>query len=129
MSAPKNSPQNHKTPFLPFLRVGPGKSWEGPKKSSDIVISRKRAYKGGRVLECGKRFRTWREVQGYSIAKISARLEDKTREFGIDGRYLTTRLYELEQGRFKPPTWLILLLMQTYEITFPWHEFLDGGNA
>lgn len=121
MSPRKNSPQN---PELPGLRI----SGEGPEKSSDIVISRRRSYKGGRELPCGSRFRMWREVQGYSIARIAARLEDKTREFGMDGRYLTTRLYELEQGRFKPPTWLVLVLMQTYEITFPWSEFLDGAQ-
>lgn len=121
MSNKKNSPQLPELPGMTFM----GKS---EKRCSDVVISRKRAYKGGRELLYADRFKKWREVQGYSIAKISARLEDKTREFGMDGRYLTTRLYELEAGRFKPPTWLILLLMQTYEITFPWSEFIDGGN-
>ena len=88
-----------------------------------LVNHRTRQYKGGRVLAYATRFRYWRETEGYSVARIAARLEEKTREFGIDDKYLLNRLYELEQGRFKPPTWLILLLIDTYQIKFPWKEF------
>lgn len=95
----------------------------GSKKARAFVNSRERAYKGGRVLPFAVRFRYWRETEGWSVAKVAARLEERTREFGIDDRYLLTRLYELEQGRFKPPTWLILLLIDTYGIKFPWREF------
>jgi hypothetical protein len=97
-------------------------------KAADLVNSRVRSYKGGRILPSAIRFRYWRTTEGNSIAKIAARLEDRVREFGIDTPYLMTRLYELEQGRFKAPTWLILLLSETYGIKFPWWEFWDGNK-
>lgn len=93
--------------------------------AADIVNPRKRTYKGGRVLPCATRFRYWRTTEGKSLAKIAARLEDSVREYGMSQEYLQTRLYELEQGRFKPPTWLILLLAEVYNLRFPWWEFLD----
>lgn len=118
MTTRKNSPQ---IPDLPGMHI----SGKGPKKQPAIVNSRDRAYKGGRVLSFAVRFRYWRETEGFSVSKVAARLEERTREFGIDDRYLLTRLYELEQGRFKPPTWLILLLIDTYGIKFPWKEFYE----
>lgn len=116
MNTKKNSPEIPELPGIP-------KSGKPQKALSTFVNSRRRAYKGGRVLPFAVRFRYWRETEGISLAKVAARLEERTREFGIDDRYLLTRLYELEQGRFKPPTWLILLLIETYSIKFPWREF------
>lgn len=122
MSARKNSPQIPELPGMP-------KSANYERSSSffaaDIVNPRRRSYKGGRTLPCATRFRYWRTTDGKSIAKIAARLEDGVREYGITPEYLQTRLYELEQGRFKPPTWLILLLADTYDLKFPWWEFLE----
>lgn len=119
MDVRKNRPQLPESPDLP----GVGKSQKRERRCSDRVISQGRNYKGGRTFAYAQRFRTWREVQGYSLAKMAARIENKTREIGMDGQYVLTRLYELEQGRFKPPTWLILLLMETYDIHFDWREF------
>lgn len=119
MTTHKTSPQTPELLDLPGIPKSPKLKTDARKLGN----SRIRNYKGGRVLPYARRFRTWREVQGYSLIKMAAKLEPKTREYGIDGRYLLTRLYDMEQGRFKPPTWLILLLMDTYEITFPWSEF------
>jgi len=113
---------NSKTPELP----GMGKSGKSQTSQTQVVNSRERTYKGGRVLPCATRFRYWRTTEGYSLTKIAGRLEEKTREFGMDDHYLLTRLMELEQGRFKPPTWLVSLLSETYGIKFPWWEFYDG---
>jgi hypothetical protein len=117
----KNSPQSRDL----FPAHGSGKP-EG--RAANIVNSRGRAYKGGRVLPCAVRFRYWRETEGLSLMKIAARLEDRTREYGMEAPYLLTRLMELEQGRYKPPTWLMFLLAEVYGIKFPWWEFYDGSQ-
>jgi hypothetical protein len=118
------SRKNPETPDLPGVTLSGNHKTNG-KPAKPIVSLRDRQYKGGRVLSFAVRFRYWRETEGISVAKVAARLEERTREFGIDDRYLLTRLYELEQGRFKPPTWLILLLIETYQIKFPWKEFYE----
>lgn len=119
MTPRKTSPQN---PELPGLKV----SSKGPFIDPILVNQRSRRYKGGRVLRCAIRFRYWRETEGLSVGRIAARLEERTREYGMDAQYIMTRLYELEQGRFKPPMWLIGLLAEVYQIKFPWWEFLDS---
>src|SRR3990167_1855107 len=96
-------------------------------RASGIVNSRERAYKGGRVLPSATRFRYWRTTEGLSLSEIAGKLEKKSREFDINDRYLLTRLMELEQGRYKAPTWLILLLVDVFGIRFPWWEFWDGS--
>lgn len=118
MTSKKNSPQIPELPGMP-------KSGIHKSTTPQFVNSRERTYKGGRMLPFAVRFRYWRETEGISVAKVAARLEERTREFGIDDRYLLNRLYELEQGRFKSPTWLILLLVETYGIKFPWKEFYE----
>lgn len=75
------------------------------------------------------RFRYWRTTEGLSLGKIAARLEERTREFGIEAPYLLTRLMELEQGRYKAPTWIMFLLADVYGIKFPWWEFYDGARG
>lgn len=115
----KNSPQ---MPEL-FRSGNPANSQT---RAADLVNSRGGRPKGGRRLPYSVRFEYWRTTEGLSLGKIAARLEDRTREFGMEAHYLLTRLMELEQGRYKPPTWLIGLLTEVYGIKFPWWEFWDG---
>lgn len=96
--------------------------------AADLVKPRSRSYKGGRILPYATRFRYWRTTEGKSIHKVVTDCEDRIREYGITPEYLQTRLYELEQGRFKPPTWLILVLIDRYQLRFPWWEFLEQSQ-
>lgn len=115
------------TPELPGLPQNGNHEKHEPSVffASDIVNPRKRSYKGGRVLPYATRFRYWRTTEGKSITGIVADCENLIRGYGIAPEYLQTRLYELEQGRFKPPTWLFFLLVERYRLKFPWWEFLE----
>lgn len=123
MTPRKSSP---KTPELPGIRRSEIHK-NGPESP---VNSQKSGYKGGRRIPYAERFRTWRELEGLSRVKIAGDLEEDASEFGVSGDWLKVRLDEFEQGRFKPPTWLVLLLMKRYGIKFQkfWHEFLDLPN-
>lgn len=116
------------TPTLPgFPNPEIHKSDKSANFAAQILVkSNRRTYKGGRILPYALRFRYWRTTEGLSIPAITTRLENRACEFGVDPEYLQTRLYELNDGRFKPPTWLVLLLIECYGIKFPWSEFLDN---
>lgn len=82
-------------------------------------------YKGGRELRCAIRFKLWRSTEMLSLMRITSKLAEKVQKFGITDENLLKALYRFEDGKHKPPTWLVLLLMQTYQIEFPWEDFLD----
>jgi hypothetical protein len=82
-------------------------------------------YKGGRELRCAMRFELWRSTERLSLLRIAARLHERVLKFGTTEENLLKALYRFEDGKHQPPTWLVLLLMQTYNIEFPWEDFLD----
>jgi len=115
-----NSPKNPETSKVPTAQKTRGASFS--------VGQTRARYKGGRKLLYAERFRIWREVQDFSRSKIAERLQQTARADGIHIKveYLQDRLEEFENGRHKPPTWLVLLILQAYDITLPWNEFFDG---
>lgn len=110
-----------------------------PKKFAlSAVDSRRGGYKGGRRLAFGARFETWRTTEGYSRREVANRLVEVARkstvELGPDKtvvftlEYMEDRVDELAVCRFKPPTWLVLLLIRAFGLSLPWWEFWDGQS-
>lgn len=116
MTAQKNRPQISKSLPLPGFQT----SDDAPRNSINGNFS----YKGGRILRCATRFELWRSTEKLSLARITSRLFDRVSKFGISEQQLGKALWRFEEGKHQPPTWLVLALMQTYQIEFPWEDFV-----
>ncbi|MBI4396027.1 MAG: hypothetical protein HY548_02960 [Elusimicrobia bacterium] len=128
----KASPEIHELPRMESTR-NPEVGLFFAKK---VVDSRRHGYKGGRKLPSAERFEAWREIEGISLGEMENRMQKKAREStskrkdGVivnfpDG-FLLRYLQELEYGRFKSPTWFILLLVETFGVNMVWWLFYDG---
>ena len=128
----KNSPEIPELPAMPK----PGNHEVGVFFAKSSVNSRRKGYKGGRKLPSAERFQAWREIEGKSLGEMDDLMQKKARESTSKRRdgviinfpdgFLLRYLMELEYGRFKSPTWFILLLIETFGVNLAWWLFYDG---